>query len=66
MTGLIRRKNASQSSDADTSRQPNSAPKVGDGSAAEPSVATKVNVLGSSLVRKKKKTVGDGGDVRVQ
>jgi regulator of Ty1 transposition protein 109 len=66
LTGLIRRKNASQPSEADTSRQPNSAPKVGDGSTAEPSVATKVNVLGSSLVRKKKKTVEDGGDVRAQ
>lgn len=59
LTGLIRRKNVTESSETDTSQR-NSAPKVADGSTTEPSAAAQVNVLGSSLVRKKKKPAEDG------
>ncbi|AEO55826.1 hypothetical protein MYCTH_2300056 [Thermothelomyces thermophilus ATCC 42464] len=57
LTGLVRRKNVSTSVEADAGRS--SAPTTGEptGPAFEP--APKVNVLGSSLVRKRKKGTGD-------
>ncbi|KAK4031721.1 histone acetylation protein-domain-containing protein [Parachaetomium inaequale] len=57
LSGLVRRKNVSLPSGADASRQPDSAAKEPAGLTAEPT--TKVNVLGASLVRKRKKEVGD-------
>jgi regulator of Ty1 transposition protein 109 len=57
VSGLVRRKNASISSETDASRQPDLPAKEPAGLAAEPT--TKVNVLGASLVRKRKKEVAD-------
>ncbi len=59
LTGLIRRKNPPRPSEADSNQRPGSPPEVRDGPAAEPP-AKPVNILGASLVRKKKKDVENG------
>jgi regulator of Ty1 transposition protein 109 len=60
LTGLIRRKNVSRSSESDTtSRQPDSASTGLNGPQAEPSAMQQVNVLGANLVRKKKRDFAD-------
>ena len=62
LTGLVRRKNPPRHTEADSSQRPGSAPEVRGGPAAE-LPAKQVNVLGATLVRKKRKDVenGDGG-----
>jgi regulator of Ty1 transposition protein 109 len=65
LTGLIRRKNVTRSSESDTSRQPDSVSNVSNGAPAEPSATQQVNVLGANLVRKKKRDVADHGGAGV-
>lgn len=57
LTGLVRRRNVSGPSETDGNLQPTSAEKVTTESVANPTVTPQVNVLGASLVRKKKKEV---------
>ncbi|SPQ25006.1 717fa764-bd34-4e39-9696-d79da14a0c5f [Thermothielavioides terrestris] len=59
LTGLIRRKNAPQSTAPDPGRSSDAAVDIQGGLAADSSAAKQVNVLGSGLVRKKKKDSSD-------
>ncbi|KAK4239553.1 histone acetylation protein-domain-containing protein [Achaetomium macrosporum] len=59
LTGLIRRKDVSQTPGTDTRQRVDSVPKMSEASTGESSATQQINVLGANLMRKKKRNAED-------